>query len=65
MMHGTTELDVGNMSADLCTRNILDQKSSNSNLKGMFYGPEHASNVKPQQFTHNIGKSVHCDIFGE
>ena len=28
MILRSTELDVGNICADLCTRNILDQKSS-------------------------------------
>ena len=44
MILGTTELDVRNMSADLCTRNILDQKLSIFQPKGK--GLEHASNVK-------------------
>ena len=34
MILGTTELDVGNMSSDLCIRNKLGQKSSLLEPKG-------------------------------
>ena len=59
-MPGITELNVGNMSADLYARNILDQKSSTFEPKGkvMMWRREHVSNVKFKQLTQYIGRSA-------